>query len=749
MAVVLLTLLALVVLAAPAQAHTALIGSDPPTGERLAYSPDEVVLSFAAPVDVQTVSVELRSAEGQVVPLVPLTTGRTAEVVAFDVPRLSRDVYGLAWQSVGDDGHRVSGEIVFGVGATPGLTQIAGDGADPVTITLDAAALLSRAIWYLALALVCGLLVLRRAQTFVAALATRRVAAALMLLGGAALLRGIVGSAAVLQAGGGAERAFGSRPPVLWLVVAAGVWLAARQARRPEGATWSLTAGTGAAWWVMVAAALCGGILAGHAPTRPDPIRAVAFGVTHLGAAALWVGPLLVLALFTRTPAWSALSSAERSSEVRAAVATFAPVAGWALAAVTVSGGLLALRAFDGDGFRGAFLVALVTKTIVVAAVAVPLGVLHHRRRARWDGLPRTVPVEVAALLVAVVLGSVLVGVDPGWTGATGGTDLALAALLDGNVEDPADCAALDVGRAACYRSSFGAILVAQGPQAAIDRVAELSQTDPQVAADCHQVAHDLGNDAAERIPDMATALAVDGSVCWSGYYHGFVEARLAAIDPDELVAQLPAFCDGAAEPRYSFTHYNCVHGLGHGLMLLADADLFAALPLCRQAGEDWVIRSCASGAFMENVMAAQQGLDVSGLDDENLLYPCTELEDMLAQECYLMQTSHILWRLNGDIAGGFAWCDTARQEYQATCYRSMGRDISGRTLLDAEETARQCNLGSADLRRWCIDGAASNAVYQSAGTEQADQLCQIVVADLQQACRDARDQAATTVASG
>ncbi|WP_370327768.1 copper resistance protein CopC [Euzebya sp.] len=731
----------------PAAAHTALLGSSPASGDRLAYSPDEIVLSFAAPVDVRTVGHHLRTADGEEIAVEVATPGPTADVVAFEVPRLAQGTYGFAWESVGDDGHRLSGEVVFGVGTAPGATGSIAGGGDPLATALDLSALAGRVAWYVGLALAAGVAALGiRATTLPGALARRRVPGVLAVLAGAAALRGVVGALIVLEAGGGIGRALGSRPPLWWAAVAVGVWaLRWVVVHRP-----AVLARTSAARALGVAAGLAvlGGTVAGHAPTRPDPAVAIAVGAVHVAAAAAWVGPLLVLALMARTPAWRALDDDERRATLRRAMATVARTAGWALAAVAASGALLALRAWDGS-VSTSFAWALGIKLAVVAAIAVPLGVLHHRTRDRWSAVPRTVRIEAAGLVVAMVLGGVLVGVDPGWSGGSGEADIALEALLDGTATDPAACADLDVGRAACVRTALEQVLVAEGPQAAIDIVAELSTTDDHVMANCHQVAHDLGNDASERIDDMATALAVEGSVCWSGYYHGFVEARLAAVSTDDLTAALPTFCESAAEPRYSFTHYNCLHGLGHGLMLRVDSNLFDALPLCDATGEEWAIHSCASGVFMENVIAAQQGLDTGGFDDEDLLHPCTAVDDLVAGDCYLMQTSYVLWRLDGDVPAAFGWCDTAPEAHRTTCYRSMGRDISSRAALDPVQVVELCAQGRADLVRWCIDGAASNAVYEQAGTDAADALCAAVTGDLRTACTEARDTAAGIVAAG
>jgi methionine-rich copper-binding protein CopC len=142
LAVALAVLVLLVGPVASAHAHTALSGSAPADGERLAYPPDELLLTFAEPVSLATLSVSLRAADGTPVPVTARPSGgiapdgrddgdqrtapearRTAAV--FDIPPVPDGVYGISWQSVGDDGHRAGGEILFGVGAEPGGTTLA------------------------------------------------------------------------------------------------------------------------------------------------------------------------------------------------------------------------------------------------------------------------------------------------------------------------------------------------------------------------------------------------------------------------------------------------------------------------------------------------------------------------------------------------------------------------------------------------------------------------------------------------
>ena len=654
---------------------------------------------------------------------------------------MPHDVYGLAWQSVGDDGHRVVGEVLFGVGVEVGATTSTAPPASPLARMLDWLGVAGRIGWYLAVAALAGIVVMGRSRSAVARSVTATWAIrAMVVLAAVTLLRGAT-AALVLAQAGAADTIIGSRGVLGWVGTAAvvgGLVLAQRRAGRPRGPL--------APDVVALAVAVVGGALSGHALSRPDPVLAVTFSATHVAGAALWVGPLLVLLALVGRPAWTDLAPEDRRGELGAVMGAIGRVAGWSLGVVAASGALLGLRVWDGLG--GGVLVALLVKLAVVAGVAVPLGIWHHRTREGWARVPRTVRAEAAGLVLALALGGVLVGWDPGWNGSAS-LDPAVAAVLEGSNDDPGLCATLDVGKAACYRSTFSTIIATQGPQAAIDAAVAAQASDPYVADNCHQVVHDVGNDAAEQIDSMAEALSVEGSACWSGYYHGFIEARLATVDDTELAATLPTFCDDAADPPYSFTHYNCLHGLGHGLMLRVDADLFAALPLCRELEEFWDLRSCASGAFMENVLAAQQGLDVPGVGTADLRFPCPEVDDDLKEDCYLMQTSTMVWRLDGDVGAAFGWCDRVEDPHRATCYRSMGRDISSISALDPGGVIERCGLGHPEFAAWCIDGAASNAVYEQAGADAADALCAAVPEEWVEACTTARDQALETVARG
>jgi putative copper export protein len=507
-------------------------------------------------------------------------------------------------------------------------------------------------------------------------------------------------------------------------------------------------------------------VLAGHAATPDAPALELVSLTAHLLAAAAWVGPLAVLSLTAVTAGWRRTDSADRRRLLGGVFAGYANLAFVAFVVLVLSGVYSAWATLGGRWFENAYSWTLVGKLTLIAAVIAPLAVHHDRvvRRApiadevgassggtspgAWSFL-RSVRVEALALVTVLGLAALLGGLDPGYD-RSGETQLAAGAAPDlfaaEAVDDPAECANRAIGKPTCYREYFASVMADDGADVGVAAIADLAVTDEYVRVDCHQIAHDLGEDAVEFYGDLGTALSFEASACWSGYYHGAVETEMSGLDDETLLTVVPRVCDDAAEERYSFTHYNCVHGVGHGLMLRFDADLWRVIPYCETypAEDVWERRSCLGGAFMQNIVSAQEGESAS-LRDDDLLYPCTELEGTYRQECLGMQTSWVLWKIGYDYAAGFAVCDGLDEESRSTCYQSMGRDISGGSNKDVATVVKNCDLGDESHRQSCIVGASLDAVYDDHGTSRATQLCAAVDARWRRACEDARDSAAST----
>jgi hypothetical protein len=274
-----------------------------------------------------------------------------------------------------------------------------------------------------------------------------------------------------------------------------------------------------------------------------------------------------------------------------------------------------------------------------------------------------------------------------------------------------------------CRRQAFGNIAYREGPKKALDLFDEKLRDQP-IEADCHRIAHTIGAASLEYYDgSVAKALANGRSTCWSGYYHGVVERSFVGAKRSELPARSREICKDADIRKTSFLAYQCVHGLGHGLMIHTSYDLPGSLRVCDQLQTNWDSDSCEAGVFMENI-SSSYGVKSKWLRDDDLIYPCDTVAEKYKLYCYLMVTSRILEATGYDWRKAAATCRKSDRGWVATCFQSLGRDASGNTRQDAPKILELCALGK-DMTRECIYGAARDITSNDASPRRAKVLCE------------------------
>ncbi|WP_235737302.1 copper resistance CopC/CopD family protein [Nocardioides alcanivorans] len=362
--------------AAPAQAHAALIASNPAAGALLEAAPTTFVLEFSE--DVALVSGNaLLLPDGTTLELEGTGGGRRLRVNAPASDQLGTHV--LTWRVLSQDGHVISGSLPFAVGEESALVppRAVDDGGIELR-SLLAVLVLVGAVLVVGLAWSRGLAPPSRRRT--ALLCGAAVTAAGSALGRLLVLRADVGAWVGIE-------------------VAAVVLLAAGLVLCVTGAPW------GRSWGGF--AVLLGLAAVGHSRVTAHPWLSGAADVVHAAAAAVWVGGLVVLALDGR-----GLEPVDRLSSYR----RFARRALAALVVVAVSGTVLSVQIL---GSWHALVASahgrLLLLKVGLVIVAVLLGLAHRlalARRAAGDGptvLSRITRVE-AALLVAVLVATGLLG---------------------------------------------------------------------------------------------------------------------------------------------------------------------------------------------------------------------------------------------------------------------------------------------------------------------------------------------------
>jgi len=294
--------------------------------------------------------------------------------------------------------------------------------------------------------------------------------------------------------------------------------------------------------------------------------------------------------------------------------------------------------------------------------------------------------------------------------------------------------ASCKTGDSACYLQAFGNVSYHEGPAKALGELRRKMATDSAIESTCHPIAHTIGAGALLRFHgNVGKAFGEGEPTCGSGYYHGLLQWKLAGVTPDKVASVARNVCSEPTIRANAYDYYQCVHGLGHGLMLYTRYALPKALDLCHQLATSYDSVSCTGGVFMENQQSSF-GIRSRYLKKDDLLYPCdvVKVEDKLY--CYLLVTSYILPQVGYDWKKAADWCRKSDANFVQYCFQSYGRDASGTAREDPDGIIQNCsNAGSGE--RECIFGAVRDILNNNPSDVRSKRLCQKVKSEFRSYC--------------
>lgn len=250
---------------------------------------------------------------------------------------------------------------------------------------------------------------------------------------------------------------------------------------------------------------------------------------------------------------------------------------------------------------------------------------------------------------------------------------------------------------------------------------------------DCHQESHAVGRIGYEL---YGPSVFLDGTAaCHSGYYHGAMETFLKEKGTGDLAKNVTEVCNTFPT---SFGVFECLHGVGHGVVAYKDYDFPKALETCGMLKTDYDRNSCYGGAFMENVVAAQglgaiEGHGTKWANKTDPHFPCNGISQdyNIQYQCYQMQTSWMLTIHGYDFAKVASECLKARSDMISVCFKSYGRDAAGHTLRNPQKIVELCAKvpREKDYYEQCVVGAVNVIIdFWGDGLKgQATDLCKIV----------------------
>lgn len=341
--------------------HTALKRSEPARDTTLAASPERISLWFTARPELAFSRIQLDGPSGRI-QLDPIAAD-TGNALHARIPRpVGPGSYRVVWQTASADGHPIRGAFAFTVLAA--ANALAGRGAErPVQAEAPAAGIPSpltdpvehaeyrSARWmeFVALLTILGVLGFRHGvlpplasrgvPTTDAAERARRLGQGAIILYVVAAVVRLFTEAAALRVADAVDA--GVIVPLLtrttwgvgWLVGMIGAallllgWVASRR---------SVTIGTPLALTGALGLVLSPA-LSGHAAASRNFVLSVTLDVTHVAAAGIWIGGLLIV-LIAGIPAMKRLTDGNQDAAIGALVSSFHPVALFCAPIVVLAG---------------------------------------------------------------------------------------------------------------------------------------------------------------------------------------------------------------------------------------------------------------------------------------------------------------------------------------------------------------------------------------------------------------------------
>lgn len=310
-----------------------------------------------------------------------------------------------------------------------------------------------------------------------------------------------------------------------------------------------------------------------------------------------------------------------------------------------------------------------------------------------------------------------------------------------------------------CYSDALDARLAAAGAPGALALLDRIASLDPDVRRDGHMHAHRIGIGALKSPAEVGRVFASCTPGWQSGCYHGVIQGYflIAGRDGTGVTAQsVDALCADYRGTRADLL-FQCTHGLGHGLAMFHGHDLPRALDSCDLLSRAGEREMCHAGAFMENIVNATHPHNAGGeakkvaavdhsahgghaqhaaatpppvfraLDPADLHYPCSKMDEKYLIPCYTIQTSAMLHHAGQDVARVAAECSKAPEKARATCFHSLGRDVSTLALGDSGKAVALCTLAETGFRPACHRGVVESIVNMNADPSEGIPYCRAV----------------------
>jgi len=252
----------------------------------------------------------------------------------------------------------------------------------------------------------------------------------------------------------------------------------------------------------------------------------------------------------------------------------------------------------------------------------------------------------------------------------------------------------------------------------------------------CHEYAHHLGGFLFSYVRDVNQAFSTSEEMfCGGAVYHGVVQGFMTSqvtdnnISPSDIA--INKICPEDSEHPQAIERWECLHGIGHGLTITYDYDVFAAVERCNEFEQGWESVSCAKGLFMENVNNYYE-TGIGAINEDDVFFPCNMVDDKFAPPCYHYHVTHISKIKNGVVVDIFEECNKI-PDFAKYCYRGMGKRFAPTVYSDVGKSAT-CLITPIEFQTDCYKGIAM-LFADNRTTEEALDFCKTIPEEFKMDC--------------
>ncbi len=243
----------------------------------------------------------------------------------------------------------------------------------------------------------------------------------------------------------------------------------------------------------------------------------------------------------------------------------------------------------------------------------------------------------------------------------------------------------------------------------------------------CHETGHHLGMWLYGYLEDVDKSLQLAQQQCGGSIYHGVIQnyfliQKFSGANVDDI--DIHSICEDKFTNPYSIDHWQCLHGVGHGLSQLYEYDILKAVKRCEEFKEKIEQISCSKGVFMQNVV---QYLETNGgdFDNSNKYYPCNAVGTSFVPQCYHYHVTYLALLNDKKLKKTFADCDgITPKEMIKYCYYGFGRQLSG-NIKSIDDALFLCEAGKiTEYHKYCLTGMVLTLVNVNRNTDFGFSFC-------------------------